>query len=171
MIRAARPDDLPELVDVEIAAGLAFRGIGMAAVADDDPGTVAELAGFADDGRAWVFADAADRPVAYLLVDVVDGDAHIEQVSVRPEHARRGIGRQLIEVAREWAVAHGLPALSLTTYAEVPWNGPYYARLGFEVVPPERVTGGMRAIRVAEAARGLDAWPRVVMRRPLGSGA
>jgi GNAT superfamily N-acetyltransferase len=171
MIRAARPDDLPELVDVEIAAGLPFRDLGMDAVADDDPGTVAELATFAGDGRAWVFADAADRPVAYLLVDVVDGDAHIEQVSVRPEHARRGIGRQLIEIAREWAVAHGLPALSLTTYAEVPWNGPYYARLGFEVVAPAELTDGLRAIRAAEAAKGLDAWPRVVMRQRLGSGA
>jgi GNAT superfamily N-acetyltransferase len=114
-----------------------------------------------------VFAHADDRPVAYLLVDVVDGEAHIEQVSVRPEHARRGIGRQLIEVARDRAVAHELPALSLTTYADVPWNGPYYARLGFEVVPPDRLAGGMRAIRATEAAEGLDAWPRVVMRRRL----
>lgn len=93
--------------------------------------------------------------------------AHIEQVSVRPEHARRGIGRQLIEVAREWAVAHELPALSLTTCADVPWNGPYYARLGFEVVSPNRLAGGMRAIRATEAAKGLDAWSRVVMRRRL----
>lgn len=171
MIRQARPDDLPELREVERAAGLPFRGIGMDAVADDELPTVAELATFAADGRAWVFAGPGDRPVAYLLVDVVDGEAHIEQVSVRPEHARRGIGRQLIEVAREWADAHELPALSLTTYAEVPWNGPYYARLGFEVVPPERLADGMRAIRATEAARGLDKWPRVVMRRRLGCGA
>jgi ribosomal protein S18 acetylase RimI-like enzyme len=32
---------------------------------------------------------------AYLLVAVVDGHAHLEQVSVRPEYARRGIGRRL----------------------------------------------------------------------------
>jgi GNAT superfamily N-acetyltransferase len=165
MIRQARPDDLPELRAVERAAGLGFRGLGMDVVADDEPATIAELATYADDDRAWVFADADDRPVAYLLVDVLDGEAHIEQVSVRPGYGRRGIGRQLIEVAREWAVAHELPALSLTTYADVPWNGPYYARLGFEVVPPEEVAGGLRAIRATEAASGLDAWPRVVMRR------
>ena len=171
MIRLARPDDLPELVDLETAAAAPFRDIGLDVVADDDPWTVAELAAFADDGRAWVFADADDRPAAYLLVDVVDGAAHIEQVSVRPEHARRGIGRRLIEVAREWAVAHELPALLLTTYADVPWNGPYYARLGFEVVPPEQVADGMRAIRAGEAVKGLDVRPRVVMRQRLASGA
>lgn len=171
MIRPARPDDLPELPEVERAAGLPFRGIGMDVVADDDPPTVDELAAYQADGRAWVFADPDDRPVAYLLVAVVDGHAHIEQVSVRPEHARRGIGRQLVEVAREWAVARGLPALSLTTYAEVPWNGPYYERLGFAVVPEAELSPGLREIRAAEAAKGLDAWPRVVMSMRLTSGA
>lgn len=171
MIRQARPDDLPELREVERAAGKAFRGLGMDVVADDEPPTVAELATFQADSRAWVYTDADDRPVAYLLVDVVDGEAHIEQVSVHPEYGRRGIGRGLVDVARDWAVAHGLPALSLTTYAEVPWNGPYYARLGFEFVPPDQVTGGLRAIRAAEAARGLDKWPRTVMRQRLASGA
>lgn len=171
MIRLARPDDLAELAEVERAAGLPFRGIGMDAVADDAPPTVAELAPYAADGRAWVFAGQEDRPVAYLLVDVVDGQAHIEQVSVRPEYARRGIGRRLVDVAREWARAHDLPQLCLTTYAEVPWNGPYYARLGFEVVPAAELTEGLRAIRAAEAAKGLDAWPRVVMRQRLGSPA
>jgi predicted N-acetyltransferase YhbS len=90
---------------------------------------------------------------------------------VRPSHARRGIGRRLLAVAREWALARGFAELSLTTFAEVAWNGPYYARLGFEVVAPAELTEGLRAIRAAEAARGLDAWPRVVMRQRLGSGA
>jgi len=170
MIRLARPDDLPELAEVESAAGLLFRDIGMDVVADDAPPTVAELTPYAADGRAWVFTGPGDRPVAYLLVDVVDGHAHLEQVSVRPEYARRGIGRRLVEVVREWARAHGFAELSLTTYAEVPWNGPYYARLGFEVVADEELTDGLRAIRATEAAKGLDAWPRVVMRQRLGSG-
>lgn len=164
MIRPARPDDLPELRAVERAAGEMFRDIGMAAVADDEPPTVDELATYQTDGRAWVYVDE-NRPVAYLLVAVVDGHAHLEQVSVRPEYARRGVGRQLVEVAREWARAHRFRELSLTTFAEVPWNGPYYTRLGFEEVPPERLSPGLRAIRAAEAAKGLDSWPRVVMRR------
>ena len=171
MIRQARPDDLPALVDLEIAAAQPFRAIGLDVVADDDPWTVAELAAYADDGRAWVYAGPGDRPVAYLLVDVVDGEAHVEQVSVHPEHARQGLGARLLEVAREWAVEHELPALVLTTYADVPWNGPYYARLGFEVVPPSLLSDGLRAIRAAEAAKGLDERPRVVMRRRLGCGA
>jgi hypothetical protein len=57
--------------------------------------------------------------------------------------------------------------LTLTTFADVPWNAPYYARLGFEITPPNKITPGLREIRQYEAAAGLDAWPRVVMSRTL----
>ncbi|MEV4145129.1 GNAT family N-acetyltransferase [Amycolatopsis sp. NPDC049691] len=167
MIRLARPDDLPALIDVEREAGGLFRAVDMAAIADDDPGSVAELAVYQADGRAWVAVDDDDRPVAYLVAEVVDGHAHVEQVSVRPSHARRGLGRALIETLAEWAVARGLPALTLTTFAAVPWNAPYYERLRFRVLADAEIGAGLRAIRRAEAARGLDAWPRVAMIRPL----
>ena len=111
--------------------------------------------------------DTEDRPVGYLLVDAVDGAAHIEQVSVHPDHARRRIGRALIERAAWWARSRGLGALTLTTYPEVPWNGPYYERLGFSYLAAEEETPGLRAIRKREQARGLDAWPRACMRLPL----
>ncbi|MEU0536956.1 GNAT family N-acetyltransferase [Amycolatopsis tolypomycina] len=167
MIRLARPDDLPALIDVERAAGELFRDVGMAAIADDDPGSVAALAAYQAGGRAWVSVDADGRPVAYLVAEVVDGCAHIEQVSVRPSHARRGIGSALIDTLAEWARARGLPALTLTTFETVPWNAPYYERLRFRVVPEAEIGDGLRSIRRAEAARGLDAWPRVAMIRPL----
>ncbi|MFD5094598.1 GNAT family N-acetyltransferase [Amycolatopsis thailandensis] len=164
MIRLAAPEDLPALQDIERAAGEPFRALGMAAIADDDPPSIEDLAGFRNAGRAWVY-DAGDDPVAYLLAEVVDGHGHIEQVSVHPDHARRGLGRRLIEHVAEWAAREGLAGLTLTTYAEVPWNAPYYARLGFEILDEEALTEGLRAVRAREIARGLDAWPRVTMRR------
>lgn len=167
MIRLARPDDLPALIDIEREAGELFREVGMAAIADDDPGSVAELAVYQSDGRAWVSVDAGDRPVAYLVAAVVDGCAHIEQVSVRPSHVRRGLGGALIETLAEWARSRGLTALTLTTFETVPWNAPYYERLRFRVIPAAEIGAGLRSIRRAEAARGLDAWPRVALIRPL----
>ena len=167
MIRLARPEDLPTLIDVEVDAGALFREAGMAEIADDDPGSVAELAEYQADGRAWVGVDAGDRPVAYLVAKVVDGHAHIEQVSVRPGHARRGRGRALIDTLAAWAAERGLAALTLTTFTEVPWNAPYYERLRFRVLEDAEIGEGLRDIRRSEAARGLDAWPRVAMIRPL----
>jgi len=63
------------------------------------------------------------------------------------------------------AAADGLPALTLTTFAQVPWNAPYYARCGFRILGDAEVTAGLRAIRRREAEMGVDRWPRVCMRR------
>ncbi|MEU3609653.1 GNAT family N-acetyltransferase [Streptomyces sp. NPDC035033] len=168
-IRAVAPSELPLLRSIERAAGEPFRTLGMAAIADDEPPSLDVLEGYRAAGRAWVAVDGADRPVAYLLADTVDGAAHIEQVSVHPAAARRGVGRALIEHLAEVARREGLTALTLTTFAEVPWNAPYYARLGFRPLADEdpALTDGLRAIGRAEAAHGLAAWPRVCMRRDL----
>ncbi|WP_395364943.1 GNAT family N-acetyltransferase [Streptomyces sp. YH02] len=166
-IRAAAPAELPLLQDIERAAGEPFRTLGMAAIADDDPLPLDVLESYRRAGRAWVAVDAADRPVAYLLTDTVDGSAHIEQVSVHPDAARRGVGRALIEHLAAAAGEQGLAALTLTTFTEVPWNAPYYARLGFRPLADSdpALTEGLRAISRAEAAHGLSVWPRVCMRR------
>jgi GNAT superfamily N-acetyltransferase len=167
MIRLAREDDFARLQDIEMAAGRAFAGAGMPSVADGEPFSVAELLSFQSDGRAWVVPDEQDVPIAYLVAEWVDGNVHIEQVSTHPDAAGRGLGRDLIEHVAGWARGRGAPALTLTTFVEVPWNGPYYERLGFRRLAPGEETAGLRAIRAAEAAHGLDRWPRCCMRRDL----
>ncbi|MFF2777608.1 GNAT family N-acetyltransferase [Streptomyces sp. NPDC058052] len=168
-IRVAAPAELPLLQSIERAAGEPFRTLGMTAIADDEPLPLDVLEGYRAAGRAWVAVDGTDRPVAYLLADTVDGAAHIEQVSVHPEAARRGVGRALIEHLASAAREEGLTALTLTTFTEVPWNAPYYSRLGFRPLAETdpALTDGLRAISTAEAAHGLAAWPRVCMRRDL----
>ena len=61
--------------------------------------------------------------------------------------------------------AGGLPALTLTTFAKVPWNAPYYLRCGFRVLDDAEVTAGLRATRQRAAAAGVDRLARVCMRR------
>ncbi len=169
MIRLARSDELAALREVERAAGAPFRDVGMDAIADDDPPSLGELAVFQQDGRAWVATDDTDQPVGYIVVDVVDGAAHVEQVSVHPSHARQGLGRALLGTVVLWAEQQGLDAVTLTTFSDVPWNAPYYLRLGFRILAEAEVSEGLRRIREQEAARGLDAWSRVSMRRPVTS--
>ncbi len=167
MIRDADVRDLERLREIERAAGELFRGIGMGDVADDEPYSVAELTGYLRAGLAFVAVDGADVPVAYLVATVIDGDLHIEQVSVHPDAARRGIGGALVEHLAGYGRERGVPSLTLTTFAEVPWNGPYYARLGFRVLPADQVGPELREVRRREATHGLDRWPRVCMRLPL----
>jgi len=166
-IRAARATELPALQAIERAAGLMFCDIGMPEIAQYDPWPLPLMAARRDAGRIWVQAGDGDEPVAYLMADLVDGCLQIEQVTVHPGSARRGLGRALLDHAANRAAAGGLPALTLTTFAHVPWNAPYYARCGFRVLDDAEITPGLRAIREREAAMGLDRWPRVCMRRDL----
>lgn len=161
-LRPATVADLPVLQDIERAAGEPFRALGMTEIADDDPPPLSLLAEYQLACRAWVFADPQDLPAAYLIWQEVDGAAHIDQVSVHPRAARRGVGRTLID---HLAKVAGAPNLTLTTFAEVPWNAPYYARLGFTTLADAELTDGLRKIVAEEAALGLDRWPRVCMRR------
>lgn len=121
--------------------------------------------------------ERADQP-GHLLVGVVGGEvvgfvhvvllpdghdvrAHLEQLSVLPEHGRRGLGTRLVRAAAEEARWDGFEVLSLCTYRDLPWNGPFYERLGFDVVEP---TGVLAEVRAHERALGLDgAGERVAM--------
>ncbi|AZM59231.1 MULTISPECIES: GNAT family N-acetyltransferase [unclassified Streptomyces] len=174
-IRPAAPGDLPVLQDIERAAGTPFRAIGMPDIADDEPPALDVLERYRRAGRCWVAAGAGDaeRPVAYLIAEPVDGALHVEQISVHPDAARRGVGRALLAYAADRARAEGLTALTLTTFADVPWNAPYYTRLGFRALTEPELTPGLRRIRAEESAHGLDRWPRVCMRAevPLAGGA
>ena len=112
-----------------------------------------------------------------LLLDVVDGAAHIEQVSVHPDHARQGLGRALIEHASSWARSRDLHSLTLTTYVDVPWNGPVLRTPGLQL--PGRSPGDTGASRHPRArararSRGMAARlhaPRPRLRRSRSAGA
>ncbi|MFJ6215308.1 GNAT family N-acetyltransferase [Streptomyces sp. NPDC092296] len=166
-IRVGCAGELGGLREIERAAGRWFGEIGMSEIADDEPPSLDELARYQRAGMLWVAVDGADRPVAYLLAEPVDGNLHVEQVSVHPDSARRGVGRALLDHLAAWGAAEGVPALTLTTFAEVPWNAPYYERCGFQRLAEDALTPGLREIRRQEAAHGLDRWPRVCMRRAL----
>jgi len=164
-VRPARPDEGACLQAVEAAAGQLFRPLGMLRVADDAPPPLDVLAALTAAGRTLVAEGPSGRPVGYLLLDVVDGAGHVEQVSVHPDHGRRGVGRALLAHAQLWAGQQGFRALTLTTFADVPWNAPLYSRLGYRMLQAHEQGPQLRALRRQEAAVGLDAWPRVAMRR------
>jgi GNAT superfamily N-acetyltransferase len=167
-IRPARPGDGPTLREIERLAGQRFRDVGLPEIADAEPPSLATLACYATGGRSWVAVDDGDRPVGYVLVDHVDGNAHVEQVSVRPDHQGAGVGRALLEWVRSWAAARGVEAVTLTTFADVPWNGPLYRHLGFRVLAEGEIGPGLQAVRDAEVAHGLDLAVRVCMRLDVG---
>lgn len=160
-IRAASGTDLPLLADIDSRAEMLF-GLG----GYDLPEMEFDTAGLE---RAAAIFVVEDPPVAFIWLREVDGMAYVEKVSVTPSAMRTGVGTALLEHACEWARDAEYPAITLTTYADVPWNGPFFRARGFAEFgdPPPALT----AARQREAENGLDAvGPRIVLRRELQSG-
>jgi GNAT superfamily N-acetyltransferase len=167
-IRRLRAEDGDAVRAIERAAGERFREVGLAFVAEHEPATLEELAAYASAERGWVATNAGDDPIGYALVDVVDGNAHIEQVSVHPQHQGRGVGRALVDRVRAWAADTARPAITLTTFCDVAWNRPLYEHLGFVVMTDDEIGPELATVCQVEAAHGLDPDTRVCMRRVVG---
>lgn len=157
-VRPAEPEDLEQLPDIDSRAESLFRVAGM-----DLPDLPFPLDAL-HESRA-VFA-AGRPPVGFVQVDEVDGVAHVQELAVLPSHMRKGLGSALLDAACEWARQAGYPAITLTTYEHVPWNGPFYASRGF--VELTELTPELYEIRDWERDVGLDAvGRRIAMRRDL----
>lgn len=117
--------------------------------------------------QLWVI-DGADGSIAgYLLGGALDGDFHVLQMDVDPGHARRGYGRVLLRHALAEAKVRGYAAAVLTTLFDVPWNAPFYASEGFDVLPEAGWGAGLRGVMAEEAGLGFPMHLRVAMRRVL----
>jgi len=169
-VRPALPTDSPALREIEMLAGEAFRSIGMEEIADGEPMSVEVLDRYALSGRSWVATDEPDWPVGYVVVDVADRNAHVEQISVHPDYQGRGLGKGLLDTVRAWAIETGRPAITLTTFVDVPWNCPLYEHLGFVVLSEHEVGPELRAIQEHETQMGLDPVTRVCMRKQIAHG-
>lgn len=150
-IRATRDDEHARLEDVERAADTVLETL----LRPERPFTPTPAA---DRGSAPGFTlvaeDGNGRLVGFVHVLEDADEAHLEQVSVLPDHGRRGTGRALVEAACAGARDRGHRAITLRTFADVPWNAPFYRSAGF--VESEPSDAAQLAREADERASGLD---------------
>lgn len=167
-MRQVRPptrDELGLLADLEATGDRQF-----ADYFGEDPGWPAPPSGEqrADLPGFLLVAEADGEVVGFVHVLELEGWAHLEQISVCPDHQHRGHGRSLVEAAKSGASERGHDRISLLTYAEIPWNAPFYASCGF--VETEPATPFHRRLRQVERDLGLDRYGRrVLMVAPLAT--
>ena len=166
-IRPGEPRDIPVMQDIEIAGCQIFADIGMQDVADDGAHET-ELLAELHRGRPGVGRGGRRPGVRVRPGRRVRRDGPPRAGDDLPRLRRRGIGSTLVDAVADWGRARGSDALTLLTFADVPWNGPYYRRLGFVVVPDEELEPELAALRRHEAELGLDVSIRCAMRRPIG---
>ncbi|PWV57981.1 acetyltransferase (GNAT) family protein [Nocardiopsis sp. L17-MgMaSL7] len=163
VIRPMRPEDTNALVEVSLAADTLFAEAGLD-LPPDDPREML-------DHVERVLVAVTGQGVCGLAATVtLDGAVHLEQLAVHPDHGRRGIGGALLEAVCARAREDGHGRVTLTTFRDLPWNGPWYACRGFEELPRAEWGPELERQWEAEERAGIMVRPRLAMARPLGDG-
>lgn len=164
ILRATTLADTAALPAIERSASQRFLQIPeLAWIADDQIISVAQHQAFAAAGLSWL-AQADEHPVGFLVAETLDSSLFIAELSLHQEWQGKGIGRRLLDYVAEQARAKGYTSLTLTTFRDVPWNAPLYARLGFELLADETLPAKLRQKKEEEAAHGLAYESRCAMR-------
>ena len=172
VIREAAAEDLLLLPALEAASDTLLAGMPGVGVSGAGPGgrhsgvdplPLPPPASAAELGSALHLLVAGTPPVGFARLEEVDGQAHLEQLSVHPDAAGAGVGRALVEAALAWARTQGYTSMTLCTFAGVPFNARFYRSCGFtDVLSP---SGELGELREHEKQLGLDALgERVAMR-------
>jgi GNAT superfamily N-acetyltransferase len=163
----ARPEHLRAIPNIELAAAQLLSGHAPQSVLEETTSD-SVLQEAVREGHLWVVL-AGSAPVGFAHVEIIDpGTAHLEEIDVLPAHGRRGLGTRLVTEVCEWAASAGYESVTLTTFRDVPWNRPFYERLGFRVIRDAALSAALRAIVEDETRRGLDPSRRVAMERRCG---
>ncbi len=167
-ISGVAADEIPELIAIDLAASQLFAGTGMLPdeeLLDHVPADVFEAAIPA--GHAFVARDRKGVPAGFVLTSLKGDTLYLDQISVHPEHGRRGLGAALIRRVFEDAGERGLKTVTLSTFRDLPWNAPFYRTLGFRELKRKQLTDWMLDIE-ARQAEVMDVTKRCFMVRRAG---
>ena len=162
-IRPARFEELPLLSHIENSAAALFLDTPYAFLVNDDPLPLNFVQQQFQAGRVWVAVDCHEIVVGYAIAREVDDTLYLQQIDVEPEHGCRGIGSALVNTVCNWAQQQGYEIVSLSTFRDLPWNAPFYSKMGFHPVPEAELTTGFQQIRLKELEAGLPVLDRVIM--------
>ena len=165
----ALPEDIDALIEVDLAAGQLFAPTGLLsgeALNDHVPPAVFEQA--AEAGDLFKMCTEADGTlVGFALVSQRGGTLYLDQISVHPDHGRQGLGAALMQHVFSLARQRKLKQVTLSTFRDVPWNGPFYRKLGFRELERKEMADWMLDLERIQA-QSLDISERCFMMRKIG---
>lgn len=120
-----------------------------------------------ENGYSWVATTLSQTCVGFLTAEAIEDDFYVGEISVEEAHQKKGIGSRLFDYAFTEAKSLGFKTTTLTTFKDVPWNAPYYERLGFVILQPYALPSYLQTILHKQAAAGLPLERRCAMRKRL----
>lgn len=152
-LQPATAADFSRLAEIELAAARLFPP---GRVPDlDDTVPVTQLHQGVQARLLWV-ALQQEVAVGFTLCTLHEQYLHLLEVAVHPDWGQQGIGRLLVAQVIEHARQRGLPGVTLTTFRDLPFNGPFYASMGFAEIPSDRCSATITDIVLAERTAGMQ---------------
>ncbi|CAI0997815.1 GNAT family N-acetyltransferase [Serratia grimesii] len=163
-IRLAQQPDITQMIAVERSAAQLFLQHPAWCFIAEEPGmSPQQHADFIQRQHTWLMESAAGEVVGFIAVIPQPQDWHIAELSVAANWQRQGIGRRLLAEVAAQAALQGAQRLTLTTFIDVPWNAPYYQRLGFKPIAVEQLSATLRHQLAEDSAHGFAADSRCAM--------
>ena len=119
------------------------------------------------DERLWVALTDERTPVGFAMAGFIDGGAHLDEMDVMPDFGRQGIGTRLVRTIIDWGRLGDYPVLTLITFRHLPWNAPFYERMGFEAMATSELGEELAKLLQEEGDAGIDVHKRVCMKLDL----
>lgn len=164
VIRQANIKDANKLPAIEASAAQSFRGHPQFSwIADGDVQSEQDHLDYVKQQMEWVAVDNDDLPIGFINIQMLDNSLHINEVSVCQTCQGKGIGKQLIQHIIAYAQEQGVHSVSLTTFRDIPWNAPYYQRLGFRLMAESDLSDEIKSILQEEVDAGFNAQDRCAM--------
>ncbi|KIN00422.1 hypothetical protein OIDMADRAFT_124896 [Oidiodendron maius Zn] len=166
-IRKARNEDIPLLGPVERSAAEIFRSVNLDFLSDGLTMDESLLSKMTNSNHLWVAVNKSDQPIGFAGGEDIDGNFHVAEVSVTQHAQGKGVGKSLMTELIRQAKEEGYTTITLTTYRDLPWNGPWYNKLGFLEVKVDEMGREYSKMLDSEAHHGHDMNLRCIMRKIL----
>lgn len=166
-IRKPQSSDIPALAQVERSATELFRTVNLDFLIEHPTVDPYLLVAMANANHLWIATDKFDQPIGFACGEYLEGNFHIVEICVALNFQGMGIGRTLMSTMMEAVRREGYNAVTLTTYRNLSWNGPWFSRMGFLEVDAQQLTKTFEEILEIEAKHGLDINNRCVMIKAL----
>ena len=162
-LRLARPEDADYMPRIEKAASALFANDPAFATVDmTETRSPEEMRRLIRKGHSLI-TYVEEEPAGFLVSEPFRRELHIWEMDVDPGYQKRGIGAGLVRACLIDARNTGFRAVTLTTFRDLPWNGPFYARLGCEEVTALDAHPRLAGELAVEADNGFPAERRCAM--------
>lgn len=168
VIRRAELEDISNIMDIEQRSGKVFSLMPIDFLCNLPPEMPLHGFGFYEETiklkGLWV-TELETKVVGFICLHYIDEEStiHISEFAVDYAYQKQRIGFQLINFVIELAKKE-CKNITLTTFYNVPWNAPFYEKLGFAIMDSNQLNERLALLLTQEAEVGLPKEYRCAMR-------